>query len=70
MFPPAAFWFKSGFGRSENQYIWRMQVYDGKLYVGTFDTSSMLECIGQFVNGNLLTRTLRSGRPSGTTSRP
>ena len=48
---------KSGFGRSENQYIWRMQVYDGKLYVGTFDTSSMLECIGQFVNGNLLTRT-------------
>lgn len=60
----------SGFGRSENQYIWRMQVYDGKLYVGTFDTSSMLECIGQFVNGNLLTRTPRSGRPSGTTSRP
>ena len=48
---------KSGFGRSENQYIWRMQVYDGKLYVGTFDTSSMLECVGQFVNGNLLTRT-------------
>ena len=48
---------KSGFGRNENQYIWRMQVYDGKLYVGTFDTSSMLECVGQFVNGNLLTRT-------------
>lgn len=47
----------SGFGRSENQYIWRMQVYDGKLYVGSFDTSSMLECVGQFVNGNLLTRT-------------
>ena len=47
----------SGFGRSENQYIWRMQVYDDKLYVGTFDTSSMLECVGQFVNGNLLTRT-------------
>lgn len=47
----------SGFGRNENQYIWRMQVYDGKLYVGTFDTSSMLECVGQFVNGNLLTRT-------------
>lgn len=47
----------AGFGRNENQYIWRMQVYDGKLYVGTFDTSSMLECVGQFVNGNLLTRT-------------
>lgn len=24
---------KSGFGRNENQYIWRMEVYDGKLYV-------------------------------------
>lgn len=48
---------KSGFGRNENQYIWRMQVYDGKLYVATFDTSSLLECLGQFVNGNLLQRT-------------
>ena len=48
---------KSGFGRNENQYIWRMQVYDGKLYVGTHDASSLLECFGQFVNGNLLRRT-------------
>lgn len=48
---------KSGFGRNENQYIWRMEVYDGKLYVGTFDTSSLMECFGQFVNGNLLKRT-------------
>ena len=47
----------SGFGHNENQYIWRMEVYDGKLYVGTFDTSSLLECFGQFVNGNLLKRT-------------
>ena len=45
---------KSGFGRNENQYIWRMQVYDGKLYVGTFDTSSLLQVMGQFVNGDLL----------------
>ena len=37
---------KSGFGRNENQYIWRMQVYDGKLYVGTFDTSSLLQVMG------------------------
>ena len=37
---------RSGFGRNENQYIWRMEVYDGKL-----------ECFGQFVNGNLLRRT-------------
>ena len=48
---------KSGFGRNENQYIWRMEVYDGKLYVGTHDASSLLECFGQFVNGNLLKRT-------------
>ena len=48
---------KSGFGRNENQYIWRMEVYDGTLYVGTHDASSLLECFGQFVNGNLLRRT-------------
>ena len=48
---------ESGFGRNENQYIWRMEVYDGKLYVGTHDASSLLECFGQFVNGNLLRRT-------------
>ena len=44
---------KSGFGRNENQYIWRMQVYDGKLYVG----SSLLQVMGQFVNGDLLRQT-------------
>ena len=48
---------KSGFGRNENQYIWRMQVYDGKLYVGTFDTSGLLQVMGQFVNGDLLRQT-------------
>lgn len=44
----------SGFDRHENQYIWRMQEFDGKLYIGTFDTSSLLEPIGQFTNGDLL----------------
>lgn len=43
----------SGFGRNENQYIWRMTSYNGKLYVGTFDTSSLLEPIGQLSNGDL-----------------
>lgn len=47
----------SGFGHNENQYIWRMEVYDGKLYVGTFDTSSLLQTFGQFVNGDLLKQT-------------
>ena len=44
----------TGFGHNENQYIWRMQEYDGKLYVGTFDTSSLLEPIGQFSNGDII----------------
>ena len=43
----------SGFGHNENQYIWRMTVHNGKLYCGTFDTSSLLEPVGQFSNGNL-----------------
>ena len=43
----------SGFGRNENQYFWRMTVYNGKLYCGTFDTSSLLEPVGQFVNGDM-----------------
>ena len=47
----------SGFGRNENQYIWRMETYNGKLYVGTFDTSSLLQPVGQFANGDLLTMT-------------
>ena len=47
----------SGFGHNENQYIWRMTVHDGKLYCGTFDTSSLLEPIGQFANGDLATWT-------------
>lgn len=47
----------SGFDRNENQYIWRMQVYDNKLFVGTFDTSSLLEPIGQLTNGDLLNMT-------------
>lgn len=47
----------SGFGRNENQYIWRMTEYNGKLCIGTFDTSSLLEPVGQFVNGDILNMT-------------
>lgn len=58
MFPEGSLTgYESGFGRNENQYIWRMQVYDGKLYIGTFDTSSLLEPIGQFTNGDILNMT-------------
>lgn len=48
----------SGFGKHENQYIWRMEEYNGKLYVGTFDTSSLLEPVGQFANGDLVTMSM------------
>ena len=47
----------SGFGRNENQYIWRMQKFDGKLYIGTFDTASLLEPIAQFSNGDIIDMT-------------
>ena len=47
----------SGFGRNENQYIWRMQKFYGKLYIGTFDTASLLEPIGQFSNGDIIDMT-------------
>ena len=47
----------SGFGKHENQYIWQSTVYDGKVYFGTFDSSSLLEPIGQFTNGDLLNMT-------------
>lgn len=47
----------SGWGRNENQYVWRMEVYDGKLYIGTFDTSSLLEPIGQLSNGDIIKMT-------------
>ena len=45
----------SGFGRHENQYMWRMTSYNGKLYVGTFDTSSLLEPVAQLTNGDVIT---------------
>lgn len=47
----------SGFGHHENQYIWQSTVFDGKMYFGTFDSSSLLEPIGQFTNGDLLNMT-------------
>ena len=55
MFPEGSLsGYGSGFGDHENQYIWQSTVWHDKLYLGTFDTSSLLEPLGQFVNGNLL----------------
>ena len=40
----------SGFGCSENQYVWKMTVYDGKFYVGTYDASSFLIPLDEYMN--------------------
>lgn len=44
----------AGFGEALNQYVWRMQSYDGKLYVGTFDIGSLAYPLMQFTNGDVL----------------
>ena len=33
---------ESGFGRRESQYIWQTKVFNGKLYLGTFDETAIL----------------------------
>ena len=40
----------SGFGCNENQYIWKMTVYNGKLYIGTYDASSFLIPLDEYMN--------------------
>lgn len=44
-------------GTHMNQYTWQTTVYNGKLYVGTMDTTTLLEPIAQFTNGDLLKMT-------------
>ena len=57
-FPESLSGLHSGFGEAEtayeNQYIWRMEVFQDKLYAGTFDQSSLLYPIAQFSNGDLM----------------
>jgi hypothetical protein len=40
--------FRSGFGNAYNVHMWRMETFDGELYVGTFDNSTEKR-----VDGNL-----------------
>lgn len=54
LFPKRTGNFGSGLGSNSNQYIWRMTEYDGKLFVGTFDISSLAYPLGQFANGDIL----------------
>lgn len=47
-----------GLGSNLNQYVWRMESYEGKLYVGTFDIGSLAYPVMQFTNGDILKRSL------------
>lgn len=47
----------SGFGQHENAYFWQSTEYKGNAYFGMFDSSSLLEPIGQLTNGDLLNKT-------------
>lgn len=44
----------SGYETHMSQYTWQMTVYEGKLYVSTMDTTTLLEPIAQFTNGDLI----------------
>ena len=44
----------AGFGSNMNQYVWRMENYNGDLYVGTFDLCGLAHPIQQFTNGDIL----------------
>ncbi|MBQ7133163.1 MAG: dockerin type I repeat-containing protein [Ruminococcus sp.] len=44
----------AGFGSNMNQYVWRMENYNGKLFLGTFDIGSLAYPLMQFTNGDVL----------------
>ena len=44
----------AGFGSNLNQYVWRMGEYNGKLFIGTFDASTLLNGFTQLTNGELI----------------
>ncbi|MEG2013028.1 MAG: hypothetical protein RR063_07455 [Anaerovoracaceae bacterium] len=44
----------SGYTTHMSQYTWQTMVYEGKLYVSTMDTTTLLEPIAQFTNGDIL----------------
>lgn len=48
----------AGLGNHMNQYVWRMEAYDGKLYIGTFDTSTVSNAFTQLTNGDFIENNL------------
>lgn len=47
----------SGYETHMSQYTWQMTVYDGKLYVSTMDTTTLLAPIAQLTNGDIINMT-------------
>lgn len=43
-----------GFGAASNQYVWNMAEYNGKLIVGTYDTSTLTSGFTQLTDGTWL----------------
>lgn len=44
----------SGDGNNMNQYTWQTAVHEGKMYLSTMNTTTLLEPIAQFTNGDIL----------------
>lgn len=40
-------------GTHMNQYTWQTTVYNGKMYVGTMDTTTLLEPLAKYTNGDI-----------------
>ncbi len=47
----------SGYDSHMNQYHWQTTVFDGKMYLSTMDTTSLLMPLAQFTNGDILKMT-------------
>lgn len=44
----------SGYDNHMNQYTWQTTVHEGKMYLSTMNTTTLLEPIAQFANGDIL----------------
>ncbi|KFI68298.1 hypothetical protein BMAGN_0250 [Bifidobacterium magnum] len=44
----------SGFDNHMNQYTWQTTVHEGKMYLSTMNTTTLLEPMAQFTNGDIL----------------
>lgn len=43
-----------GLGSNMNQYVWRLGEYNGKLFIGTYDTATISNAFTQLTNGEIL----------------